>query len=187
MREYCVQRRTLERWVEEAPRRWSEPFHKFLQEELSLARAGEPFPAFEFLLPAVDPLEQTLFDYLRGYRLVLSDRETLESTLDKFHAELYERFLDRVEPANRAGAGGDLRHGRLFRAALDRFPHLQVEELSTERREEIPPLFLSSQRTRKYHGNVKELVADLRKFLEAGERVAFSSPTWAAPSAFTTS
>ena len=60
-----------------------------------------------------------------------------------------------------------------FRAALDRFPHLQVEELSIERREEIPPLFLSSQRTRKYHGNIRELIADLRKFREAGERVAF--------------
>ncbi len=174
MREYCVRRQVLERWAEEAPRRWSEPFHKFLQEELSLARAGEPFPAFEFMLPAVDPLEQTLFDYLRGYRLVLSDRETLEATLDKFHAELYERYVDRVEACKPVLAPEEIYvTADLFRAALDRFPHLQVDELSIERREETPPLFLSSQRTRKYHGNIHELIADLQKFRGAGERFAF--------------
>ncbi len=97
MREYCLQRRQLERWADEVPRRWSESGSKFLEEELALARAGESFPAFEFMLPAVDPLDSTLFDYLSGYRLVLSDRGVLETMLARFHAELYERFVDRVE------------------------------------------------------------------------------------------
>ena len=84
-------------WAEKAPSLWSAPFLPHLEEELALARQGEMFPAFEFLLPAVDPLEKTLFDYLHGYRIITVEREVLENTLARHHAELYERFLDRVE------------------------------------------------------------------------------------------
>jgi len=172
MREYCLRRPLLERWAEEALKRWSEPFHKFLEEELALARAGEPFPAFEFMLPAVDPLDQTLFDYLKGYRLVLVGREILETTLAKYHAELYERFVDHVEACKPVLAPEEIYvTSDQFHAALERFPCLQVEELSVEHKDENPPLYLPSQSTRKYHGNIRDLIADLRKFREAGERI----------------
>jgi transcription-repair coupling factor (superfamily II helicase) len=175
MREYCVRRQLLERWAEEAPKRWSEPFQKHLMEELALARAGEPFPAFEFMLPAIDPLDRTLFDYLKDYRLVLCDREILETALAKYHAELYERFVDRVEAGKPVLEPKEIYvTGDEFRAALERYPRLQVEEISVERSgEEEAPLYLSSQSTRKYHGNIRELIADLQKFIEAGERVVF--------------
>ncbi|MBZ5499189.1 MAG: transcription-repair coupling factor [Acidobacteriia bacterium] len=175
MREYCVRRPLLERWAQEAPKRWAGPFHKFLEEELALARAGEPFPAFEFMLPAIDPLDRTLFDYLKGYRLVLSDRDILETTLTKYHTELYERFVDRVEACKPVLAPDEIYvTSDEFRTALGRFPCLAVEELSVERRlEEEAPLYFSSQGTRKYHGNIRDLIADLEKFREAGERIVF--------------
>ena len=172
MREYCVRRPLLERWAEEAPKRWGESYHKSLEEELALARAGELFPGFEFLLPAADPLEQTLFDYLKGCRLVLSGREALETTLAKYHAELYERFVDRVEACMPVLAPEEIyvTSGQ-FHSAVDRFPRLQVEELNVEQKDESPPLHLPSQSTRKYHGNIRGLIADLQRFIEAGERV----------------
>jgi transcription-repair coupling factor (superfamily II helicase) len=174
MREYCVRRQLLQQWAEEAPRRWSDPFQKFLQEELAMARAGECFPAFEFMLPAVDPLDKTLFDYLAGYRLVLADRDNVEAALAKYHAELYERYVDRVEACKPVLSPEEIYvTSEHFHSAVERFPRLQVEELSVERTEEAKPLFLSSQRTRKYHGNIRDLIADLQKFREAGERVAF--------------
>ncbi len=173
MREYCVSRALLDRWSEEAPKRWSGPFQKYLQEELALARSGEPFPAFEFMLPASDPLDRTLFDYLPGYRLVLSDRETVDTTLARYHAELYERFVDRVEAGKPVLAPDEIYvTSDQFRAALERFPLLQAEELSVEHAGE-KPLFLASQATRKYHGNIRELITDLQKFRAAGERIAF--------------
>ena len=177
MREHCVRRRQLESWADEAIRRWGEPFHKHLVEELALARSGEVFPAFEFLLPAVDPLDHTLFDYLEGCRLVLCGREALESALGKYHTELYERFVDRVEACKPVLAPEEIYVGSdPFRSGLGRFPVLQAEELAFEPHGGQKPLFLSSQSTRKYHGNIRDLIADLRKFLESGETVVFLLP-----------
>jgi transcription-repair coupling factor (superfamily II helicase) len=175
MREYCIHRRLLQRWAEEAPGRWSEPFHKHLAEELALARAGESFPAFEFLLPAVDPPDHTIFDYLKGFRLVLFDREILETALAKHHDELYERFVDRVEAAKPVLEPKEIYvTGDEFHAALERFPRLQVDEMNLAHgKEEEPALYLSSQGTRKYHGNIRDLIADLNKCVAAGERVVF--------------
>ncbi len=172
MREYCFRRSLLQEWAEKVPSLWSAPFLPHLEEEIALARHGEMFPAFEFLLPAVDPLDKTLFDYIRGSRMITVEREVLENTLAKSHAELYERFVDRVDahkpvlsPEQIYVAADE------FRTMLERFPRLEVEELSMENSE--ASVFLSSQSTRKYHGNIRELIGDLEKFRAAGEKVAF--------------
>ncbi len=173
MREYCFRRDMLRRWAEAAPSIWSEPFLPHLEEEIALARQGETFPAFEFLLPAADPLDKTLFDFLRGFRIVTLEREVLENALEKRHAELYERFLDRVE-AHKPVLAPD----RIYltadelRASLDRFPRVEVEELDVAGGD-AAPIYFSSQTARKYHGNIRELVGDLARFREAGEKIAF--------------
>jgi transcription-repair coupling factor (superfamily II helicase) len=173
MREYCCRRDLLRKWADRAPSIWSAPFLPYLEEELALARQGAMFPAFEFLLPAVDPLEKTLFDYLHGYRVITVEREVLESTLARHHAELYEKFLDRVEaykpvlsPEQIYVTADD------FHASLEHFPRLEVEELSVANAE-TAPVYLSSQSTRKYHGNIRELIGDLKKFRDSGENIVF--------------
>jgi transcription-repair coupling factor (superfamily II helicase) len=170
MREYCCRREVLKEWAEKVPSLWSKPFLPHLEEELALAREGSLFPAFEFLLPAVDPLEKTLFDYLQGYRIITLEREVLENTLEKRHAELYERFLDRVEAHKPVLSPAQIYITvDEFRAAIDRFPRLEVEELNIAN---ASPIYLSSQTTRKYHGNIRDLISDLGKFRESGERIA---------------
>jgi transcription-repair coupling factor (superfamily II helicase) len=177
MREYCVRRQTLERWAEEAPKRWDERFHRHLEEELALARSGEPFPAFEFMLSAVDPLTHTFFDFIRDFRLVILDREILEAAAAKLHAELYERFVDRIEAHKPSSAPEEIyMTAEQFASALDRFPALQMDELSVTAGQEESSLHLSSQPTRKYHGNIKEMIADLEKSRAAGESIAFLFP-----------
>jgi transcription-repair coupling factor (superfamily II helicase) len=173
MREYCVRRNLLRQWAEKASSHWSEPFMPHLEEELSLARQGELFPAFEFLLPAEDPLDKTLFDYLRGFRMIVVEREALEATLTKHHAELYEKFVDRVE-AHKPVLSPDQLYVTAddFCSALDRFPRVEVDELTVSSAE-APAIYLSSQATRKYHGNIRELIGDLRKFRDSGETLAF--------------
>jgi len=173
MREYCCRRDLLREWAEKAPSLWSAPFLPHLEEELALARQGEMFPAFEFLLPAVDPLDCALFDYLRGYRMIVVEGEVLEANLSKHHAELYEKFLDRVE-AHKPVLSPEQIYltADQLRASLDRFPRIEVEELGVSG-VDTPSIYLSSQATRKYHGNIRELIADLKKFNDSGERVAF--------------
>ena len=173
MREYCCRRDLLRQWAEKVPSLWSAPFLPHLEEELALARQGEIFPAFEFLLPAVDPLDKTLFDYLRGYRIITLEREVLENALVKQHAELYERFLDRVEAHKPVVAPEQIYvTADELRASLDRFPRLEIEELNVAEAKSAP-IYFSSQSTRKYHGNIRELISDLNKFRESGEKIAF--------------
>ena len=52
------------------------------------------------------------------------------------------------------------------------FPRLEVEELSVSKAE-TAPVYLSSQATRKYHGNIRELIGDLKKFRDSGENDSF--------------
>jgi len=176
MREYCVTRTTLERWADEVVTQWSEPFLPHLDSERTLARQGEHFPALEFMVPSVDPLEASIFDYIRGARLVPCDREVMEATLARHHAELYERFVDRIE-ANKPVLAPD----RIYMtkdeiaAFLERSPRLELEELGIED-EGVPSIFLASQSTRKYHGNIRELIDDLGRFRESRERVALLFP-----------
>ena len=173
MREYCVRENTLREWAEKAQDFWSQPFLKHIEEELALARHGELFTAFEFLLPAADPLDKTLFDYLRGFRVAIVDREHLETTLEKHNADLYERFVDRVE------AQKPVLEPRLlymeteeFMTRLERFPRLEIAELNISKTD-IEPVYFSSQPVRKYHGNIRELIGDIQKFRESGEKIVF--------------
>jgi transcription-repair coupling factor (superfamily II helicase) len=173
MREYCFKRDLLRQWAEKVPSLWSKPFLPHLAEEIGLAQQGETFPAFEFLLPAVDPLEGTLFDYLEGYRIISVERESSEDSLARYHAELYQRYLDRIE-AQKPVLSPDQIYvtAENFSASVDRFPNLRVEELAITDKEN-PPIYLSSQATRKYHGNIRGLIEDIEKFRDAGEHLTF--------------
>ncbi len=172
MRECCFSRRALKEWAEKVPSLWSAPFLPHLEEELALAREGELFPAFEFLLPAIDPLGNTIFDFIEGFRIVVLEREVLEKTLAKHHAELYDRFVDRVEAHKPVLSPEQIYvSADEFSERLDHFPRIEMEELSVAGPE--ASFYLASQSTRKYHGNLKELIGDLERFRNSGERIVF--------------
>ena len=176
MREYCVTRTTLERWAEEVVTQWSEPFLPHLESELALARQGEHFPALEFMVPSVDPPEASIFDYVRGARLVPCDREVMETTLARNHAELYERYVDRIEATKPVLAPDRIYMTKDEMSALvERSPRLELEELGIEG-EGVASVFLAAQSTRKYHGNIREVIDDLGRFRESRERVALLFP-----------
>ncbi|HYK91961.1 MAG TPA: hypothetical protein VE398_24555, partial [Acidobacteriota bacterium] len=134
MREHCYSAAAFQRWAEAVPGLWSPPFLPHLEEELARAHQGEPFPAFEFLMPATEPLENTFFDYIRGYRLIVSDREVLEANLGRQHEELYERYMDRFEAHKPV-----LQPQQIYistdqlSAAMELFPRLEVDEISIDR------------------------------------------------------
>ncbi len=131
MREYCFRRELLREWAQKAPSLWSEPFLTHLEEELALAKHGETFPALEFLLPAIDPLEKTLFDYIQGFRIITLEREVLENSLIRYYSELYQRFVDRTEAQKPVLSPEQIYiPADDFGNLLDRFPRIEVEELS---------------------------------------------------------
>jgi transcription-repair coupling factor (superfamily II helicase) len=173
MREYCFRRDLLRSWADKSSSVWSEAFLPHLEEEIALARQGEMFPALEFLLPAVDPLEKTIFDYIEGFRIIPVERESLETALTRNHAELYERFLDRVE-AHKAVLAPEKIYitPDEFRSCLDRSKRLEIEELNLGDADSSP-IYFSTQSTRKYHGNIREFIGDLGRFRESGETIAF--------------
>ncbi len=171
MRENCPDENTLRRWAEEAESRWGAGRESFLEEEIARAREGETFSGFEFLLPLADPLTATIFDYAAGCRLAWCDREVLDPALARYHAELYARFVDRVEAAKPAIEPGQVYLApEELAAAAAPCPSLDVQALALEGN--AAQIFVSAQGGRKYHGNIKELVADLRRFREAGQQVA---------------
>ncbi len=173
MREYCFRRQLLRDWARKVPSLWSDPFLSHLEEELALARSGEAFPALEFLLPAVDPLEKTLFDYIQGYRIITLEREVLDNSLARHDSELYQRYLDRTEAQKPVLSPEQIYlPADEFSRLLNPFPRIEVEALSVAE-SESPAIYFASQSTRKYHGNIRELISDLKKFLDSGEKVAF--------------
>ena len=104
---------------------------------------------------------------------MVCDREVVEATLAKYNAELYERFVDRVE-AHKPVLAPDQIYltDKEFTAGTERFPRLEIEELAVEKHAS-PPIFLSCQSTRRYHGSIRDLIVDLEKFRNAGEKVLF--------------
>jgi len=173
MREYSASGALLERWSEEVLTHWDPSFHSYLEEELSLARQGETFPAFEFYLPFIDPLSMTLFDYLGRCRVVTCDREPTEKSLERYLEELFQRYVDRVESHKPVPAPEHI-YLKIedFRRRLVSLPRLEIEQLGVERAE-ADLLHIACRSIRKYHGNMRDLVNDIGKHRAAGERIVF--------------
>ncbi|NWG13371.1 MAG: transcription-repair coupling factor [Acidobacteria bacterium] len=172
MHESCVTRSLLQRWSEEVGTQWAESFLPHIESERAMARHGEHFPGYEFMVPSVDPPSSSIFDYLGGSRLVPCDREAISGVLENLHADLYSRFTDRIEALKPVLAPDRFYlTGEEFDDGLDRFPRLEIEELGISE-EGIPSVYFGSQITRRYHGNIRELIDDMGLFRAAGERIA---------------
>ncbi len=172
MREFCVTPDLLKRWSDEVGTQWSEPFLPHIESERAMARHGEHFPGYEFMLPSTDPLEDSIFGYLQGSRLIPCDRQALVGVLERLQAELYERFTDRIEALKPVLAPDRIYlTGKEFETELDRFPRLEIEELAISE-EGTPSIYFGSQITRRYHGNIREVIDDIGRFRSGGERLA---------------
>ena len=173
MREYCFRRDLLREWAEKVPSLWSAPFLPHLEEELALARQGEMFPAFEFLLPAVDPLDKTLFDYLRGYRIITLEREVLENALTStMQSSMNDSWTAWKRISRSLLRNRSMSPPMSFARRWTGFRAWKSRNSESPKPESARSIF-PSQSTRKYHGNIRELIGDLEKFRESGENIAF--------------
>src|SRR6516225_8883842 len=78
MQDVVITREMLRDWGGRARQRWSdETYQKDMNEKLVFADNGEFFPGASYLMPIVQPMESTLFDYAESAVLILDEPEVL--------------------------------------------------------------------------------------------------------------
>jgi transcription-repair coupling factor (superfamily II helicase) len=190
MREQPSRRRTLMTWAEAAGQRWDEPrFGHELRARLAAAERGEEFPGWEYLVPLVEPLAHSLFDYLGDAVVVVDEPSEVEQVATQFadrlaarHAEAHEAGELVLPPSALYMSGDELRE------ACERLQRLDLRVLGksaarVDAEFELDggaPLFLfplpaeaedfhvASQAAPRYHGRVRELAGDLARAAAAG-------------------
>ena len=175
MQDVMVSREMLRDWGARARQRWTdETFEKDLNEKLVFADNGEFFAGASYLMPIVQPMESTLFDYAESAVLILDEPEVLEETYDKFFAALEQRF----EQTTNAG-GVALPPNEIFlspedfRSRASQHRHVNLEELGASG----SSFFVRGQPAVKFHGRIKEMAAAVGQSLQAGREVILLGST----------
>jgi transcription-repair coupling factor (superfamily II helicase) len=187
MREQPDRKRSLLRWAEAAARRWAEPrFLHALRPRLDAAERGEHFPGWEYLLPLVEPLTGTVFDYLGSPVLVVDEPVDLERAVREFADRLERRYTETIDHCEVALPPESLYlSSDELRAALERFPRIDMRLLGKaanaldEQYDDLPRSFLFpmphnavevhlvTQTPPRYHGRVAQFAEDMREAVES--------------------
>lgn len=100
MRGLSVRREEFMSWAEAAERHWDDDrFRRDLRARLAHAERGEPFPAWEYLIPLTRPLTSSAFDYFKDVVLVIDEPVEIENRA----ADLYRYLEDRFSLADDSG------------------------------------------------------------------------------------
>jgi transcription-repair coupling factor (superfamily II helicase) len=175
MQDVVISREMLRTWGGRARERWrDEAFEKDLNEKLVFADNGEFFSGAPYLMPIVQPMESTLFDYAESAVLILEEPEVLQETYDKFFAALQQRF----EQTTNAG-GVALPPSEIFlapeefRSRASQHRRVNLEELGASG----GSFFVRGQPCDKFHGRIKEMAAAAGASHQAGRDVILLGST----------
>ncbi len=191
----------LRKFVSVAKNYWKEPqYQKELNELTLTAESGQSFEGWEFLLPIANPLESSLFDYLRNPLVIIDEPSEVGQELDKFFLQLQNRY-------NLVNDSGSLAlpPEKLFmtveglRARLDHRQRLELRLLGIEAAQvdsqfdtdqKQPNTFflfpietciaehrIRSQANQRYHGRIPDLAHNLNKWHLAGEASILVMPS----------
>ncbi len=88
------------RWAQLARAHWNdERYDRALRDRLTFADEGEEFQGWEYLLPLAQPLEASVFDYLKGMLIVIDEPAEIEKTVRSIFEES-ARGYERTEAAD---------------------------------------------------------------------------------------
>lgn len=175
-----------------ARERWQDArYQKELSEKVSLTETGESFEGWEYLLPLVNPMESSLFDYLRNPLIIVDEPSEITLELDKH----FERMQERYQAADEAGNLA-LPPESLFmtveglRARLDHRQRLELRLLGAEAARVDTQFDTDTQKPRKlflfpieacagehhirvtsvrrYHGRIPDLAHELSEWRRQG-------------------
>lgn len=98
MRTHAATREHLRRWAARAVEHWSAPeFQYELRSKTSVAEFGETFPGWEYLLPLLDPLSGSVFEYLENFLFVIDEPAQCEHQLVSLVENLCVRYHEAIE------------------------------------------------------------------------------------------
>lgn len=175
-------------WAKEAKNFWSDDrYDRALRDRLVFAQEGEVFPGWEYLLPLIQPLNSSVFDYLHDSIVVIDEPSEIEKNIRTAYEELQMGFerADSVDeialsPDKLFLTSNELREkiGGCHRFEFRLLPGVtsQIEsDLDAENVGEtssqlflFPPdtsqvqYELSSRSVLKRHGKIKDFVDDLK-------------------------
>lgn len=175
MQDVVISREMLRQWGGRARQRWSEEiFEKDLNEKLVFADNGEFFIGAPFVMPLVQPLEATLFDYADPAVLIFDEPELLTEAHTKFFDALQQRY------EQTANAGGVvLAPNDIFvspdelHAIATRHHRVSLEELGATG----SSFFVKGQPSEKFHGRIKDMAEAVRQSHEEGREVVLLGST----------
>ncbi len=191
MREFSVTPADFKDWAFFAEERFTDDkFHRNLKDRTDLARDGESFSGWEFLMPVSKPLTSTVFEHFSDHILIIDEPSELEETLTRFYDLLQRNFAATLENGDigveprelfvQPEELRDLLDGRhsielraLGRAASSTDAEFAVStESNAVSGRTLQPLFLfptdrkapeidiRSRSTRKFHGDIPGFVAE---------------------------
>jgi transcription-repair coupling factor (superfamily II helicase) len=179
MRETLVTARDVSHWHEKAPDYWNEVrFAQALREKMEFTENLEVFNGFEYLMPLVLETGRGLSDYLAfspslaPLRVVLQDPSEFWAELERFQKSARSDYLERQ-------AGGELAlpPERLFfgKEELEQWVEqkraYKLEKLWTA---PVPAHRFDFISERKYQGRLQELLQDVTRWRQQGERVVLA-------------
>ncbi|MBI4851289.1 MAG: transcription-repair coupling factor [Acidobacteria bacterium] len=201
MRTQSASAEGLRRFARAAKDFWKAPqYQKELSDLLLSAESGTTFESWEYLFPLLNPLESSLFDYLRNPLVIVDEPAEIDLELNK----LYAKFNETYHLVDEAGSLA-LTPEKLFmtveglRSRLDHRQRLELRLLGLEaaqidtqfetEQQNIRTLFLfpveacaaehriRSQSTQRYHGRIPDLTHNLTKWQQAGESSVLVMPS----------
>lgn len=175
MRYQLVDEILLKEWAEEAVRFEEVDSRSDLLAQMVLRAAnGENFPGAEYLLPLLKPNTQTLFDFASSFVLVLDEPSNWPHFITHWNlgqTKAYEEARAQGVPA--------LPPNKFFltyeeiEPDLERRKVIRLDELGTSVLEPDSHIMCQTRPVRRYHGNMKELMADIREYSSHSARMIF--------------
>ncbi len=138
--------------------------------DLDLSNPGEVFPGWEFLIPLVRPRRSDIFSLQSDALIVLDEPSAIDSAADRLWQRLENP--DRpapIEPDKNFTRWDEVRSGLSGRT----FVAFQELEVLVGAAHEHPTFHIPTRPSLTFQGNMPVAVAEARRLIESGHRVAF--------------
>jgi transcription-repair coupling factor (superfamily II helicase) len=179
MREFFIDEEALRCWGERAEQTWSrDQYPDFFADQVTRAQNGEFFQGCEYFLPLTIPFDRTLLDLTDGFVLVMDEPQDLKNEHNQWTAQNQKEFealtvskVPAIPPSSLFIDPSDLDKDLAPRRVI------YLDQLGTLELAGSIPLSWPTRTVRKYHGDIKEVAADLREFSGQSADVIFVQST----------
>ena len=173
LREIGAGKHEIALWHEKAPRYWDEiRFAEALKEKLQFTEGSKLFNGFEYLFPLVLDNSHHLLEFLPKAKIVLPEPEEYLTKWEQLLSNLHRSYRERHSDGELSLPPDELFFDKdCLTTWLRTSKVFCVKELWLEPEQS---LHFDFQLEKNYHGRMRDLIADLAAWREAGEQVIFA-------------